>query len=93
MKLFRSPALRVVTYNQQEYKEINFALDKCIMGDEILGQQVNKKLRRPFLIVMEYFPGFNLGQALKERSNMLFHPDVMRGYIPDNVVVHPPPKV
>lgn len=59
MKLFKSPAMRIVTFNQGEYKDISFALDKATMGDEILAQKVNSKLRVPYLIVMEYIPGFS----------------------------------
>lgn len=63
------------------------------MGDEILESQVNNKMRRPFLIVMEYIPGFDLENTLIDRSSMIFHPDIMKGYVPDGVHLHPPPKV
>jgi len=52
--------MRVVPANHPEYKEIKFAMDKMSVSDKELGVKVRESLKRPFLLVMEYIPGFNL---------------------------------
>lgn len=64
MGLFKVPAMRVVTFAEHEYKDIKFALDRAAIGDEILRMQVKNGINRPFLIIMEYIPGFDLTKCI-----------------------------
>lgn len=41
---------------------------------------------------MEYVPGFNLDTVEGDRALTIFHPDVIKGFVPDRVP-YPPPKV
>jgi outer membrane lipoprotein-sorting protein len=92
IRLFKAPAVRVIAANTNEYKEIKFALDKMSISDKDLAIKVRDSLKRPFLLVMEYIPGFNLDTVEDDRALTIFHPDVIKGFVPDKVAF-PPPKV
>ena len=92
VRLFKAPAVRVIAADTNEYKEIKFALDKLSISDKDLGIKVRESLKRPFLLVMEYVPGFNLDNVEGDRALTIFHPDVIKGFVPDRVP-YPPPNV
>ena len=92
IRLFRAPAVRIVAHNDPEYKDIKFAMEKMSVIDHELVSKVRESLKRPFLMIVEYIPGFNLGMIQGVRAEMLFHPDVTKGYVPDSVP-YPPPSI
>jgi hypothetical protein len=82
----------MVPANDPEFKSIKFTMDKMSLSDKELGIKVRESLKRPFLLVIEYIPGFSLSNCKGDRSLMVFHPDVAKGFAPDSVP-YPPPKV
>jgi hypothetical protein len=60
--------------------------------DKVLGAKVRESLKRPFLLVMEYIPGFNLDTVEGDRALTIFHPDAIKGFVPDRIPF-PPPKI
>jgi hypothetical protein len=67
-------------------------MDKMSVSDKDLGLKVRESLKRPFLLVVEYIPGFDLTKCKGDRSLMIFHPDVIKGFVPDRVPF-PPPRI
>ena len=84
MKLFKVPHMRVLVHIDSEYKALQFAMDKVSLGNESLRAQVRGNINRPYILIMEYIPGFTMGQVLQERAGIFFHPDTMKGYTPKN---------
>lgn len=57
---------------------MQFALDKITLGDEILRGKVRGNINRPFIIIMEYLPGFNMVNIAGDRCFTIFHPDALK---------------
>jgi len=78
IELFKVPKTRVISCKDPEFKEMQFAMDKVSLGDETLRGYVRSNINRPFVLLMEYIPGFDLNNVFYERSLLLFHPDTLR---------------
>lgn len=78
MDLCKVPNMRLINHKDQEYREMQFAMDKISLGDENLRMKVRANINRPFILLMEYIPGFDLRYMLEERSYMTFHPEAAK---------------
>lgn len=61
-----------------EFKDLQFALNKISQNDENLKQTIRKNLNRPFIVLMEYIPGFAVTSMGRDRARAVFHPDVLQ---------------
>ena len=61
---FRVPQSRVISYKDAEYKQMQYALDKVSLGNDVLKAQVRANINRPFILLMEYLPGFGMEAVL-----------------------------
>jgi len=60
MKLFRVPSIRVIVHIDSEYKAMQFAMDKVSLGNDALRAQVKANINRPYILIEDYVPGFDL---------------------------------
>jgi len=74
----RVPACKVINAGDSEFKMMLFAMEKASLGDEDLRLKIRSTMNRPFIVVQEFVPGFDLTQIREDRAKLLFHPDTMR---------------
>ena len=65
MDLCKVPNMRLINHKDQEYREMQFAMDKISLGDENLRMKVRANINRPFILLTEYIPGFDLSLTSK----------------------------
>lgn len=78
LNLFRVPQTKVINNGMPEFKAMQFALNKVSQSDEILKHQIRQNMNRPFVVIMEYIPGFDVTHVGKDRARVLLHPDVLQ---------------
>ena len=78
--MFKVPIMRVMVHIDPEYKAMMFALDKLAIGNTVLRMQIKSNINRPYILIMEYIPGFDFKKILYNRAHMFLHPDIMKGY-------------
>ena len=54
------------------------AIDRVCINDLQLKSLVKSNINRPFLILIEYIPGFDFHYVSGERTELLFHPDTLK---------------
>ena len=60
MKMFKVPQTKVLVHTDNEYKAMLFACDKNSIGNDDLRTKVKQNINRPYILIQEYVPGFNL---------------------------------
>jgi hypothetical protein len=61
----------------QEFKDMQFALNKITQNDPNLKHTIRNNLNRPFIVLMEYIPGFAVTSMGRDRARAVFHPDIL----------------
>lgn len=80
IEMFKVPQMRVLVHVEKEYEHLTNRANELLAGHRVLRGQLVQALQRPYLLIMEYVPGFTFEKMQRTRSAFFLHPDLCKGF-------------
>ena len=66
------PELRIIKWNEQEFKTIQENLDRCTFDNNELNRIIRSRMNCPFLLLMSYIPNITVSEMGEKRAKHVF---------------------
>ena len=70
----KTPQQRILEYSHVDFQTMIIAIDRASYIDPTIKQRVRSRLDRPFIMLMEYIPGYSIGNIGTVKTKAAFDP-------------------